>query len=257
MNTQNQTLSIIIPVYNEEATLKTLYQRVVSVNFPLNIEIIMVDDCSKDRSRDIIAELATEDSRIKKVFKPSNGGKGSALHEGIKEATGDYVVIQDADTEYDPQDILTLLPKMMSEEADIVYGSRFSPMRTQVFRYYHYLGNRVLTTFSNFLTNIRLTDMETCYKMFRREIIQNIKLESMRYGFEPEVTAKVAKLNVRIYEFPISYNQRSYEEGKKIGIKDGFEALWCIFKYNIMTRREDYLLPSMPSKFLQQKGLYS
>jgi len=249
-------LSIIIPVYNEEKTLREVYNKITKTAFPLNIEIVLVDDASKDNSKKIIEEIAGGAENVKSIYKDQNEGKGAAIRDGIKSCAGDYIIINDADLEYDPQDILTLLPKMMCGDADVVYGSRFSPMMTKVFRYYHYLGNKVLTTASNFFTNVHLTDMETCYKLFRADIIKNIRLESKRFGFEPEITAKITKLNCRIYEFPISYNQRTYGEGKKIGFKDGLEALWCIFKYNILTRTEYYCGKNMPQRYLDVKRLY-
>jgi glycosyltransferase involved in cell wall biosynthesis len=215
-------LSIVVPVFNEEKTLKKIYKAIKAVNFPLSIEIILVDDCSSDGSRKIIDEIAANDPCVRKVFKEKNEGKGSAVQEGIKCSKGDFIIIQDADLEYNPEDILKLLPKIMNDVADVVYGSRFSPMSSQVVRYYHYLGNCFLTTVSNLFTNIQLTDMETCYKLFRDDIIRNIRLESKRFGFEPEVTAKISKLNCRIHELPIRYHQRSYDEGKKIGIKRWF-----------------------------------
>ena len=240
MESSKKMLSIIIPVYNEENTLKEVYNKITKISFPLDIEIVLIDDASKDTSKEIIQEIAGGAENVKPIYKSQNEGKGAAIRDGIKSCTGDYIIINDADLEYEPQDILTLLPKIMGGEAEVVYGSRFSPMTTKVYRYYHYLGNKVLTTVSNFFTNVHLTDMETCYKLFKADIIKNIRLESKRFGFEPEITAKVSKLNCTIYEFPISYNQRSYGEGKKIGFKDGLEALWCIFKYNILTRTEFY-----------------
>ena len=225
-------LSVVMPVYNERATLRTIVARVLDV--PLPIELLCVDDGSKDGSREILAELATEYPALRVVLQPHNMGKGAALRRGIQEATGDYVVIQDADLEYDPQEYPLLLEPLMQEKADVVYGSRFmggAPHR--VLYFWHSVGNRLLTLMSNCITNLNLTDMETCYKVFRREIIQSIPLEENRFGFEPEVTVKIAKLHLRVYEVGISYSGRTYEEGKKIGWKDGFRAIWCMAKYSL------------------------
>ena len=225
-------LSIVMPVYNERATLRQVIQRVLQA--PFDIELVCVDDGSTDGSREILAELQPQHPQLRVFLQPVNQGKGAALRCGIKEANGDYVLIQDADLEYDPADYPRLLEPLIQGKADVVYGSRFlgsGPHR--VLYFWHSVANGFLTFLSNCLTNINLTDMETCYKVFRREIIQSIPLEEDRFGFEPEVTVKIAKRRLRIYEVGISYAGRTYEEGKKIGWKDGMRALWCLLKFSI------------------------
>jgi glycosyltransferase involved in cell wall biosynthesis len=225
-------LSVVIPVYNECATLRYVVERVLAV--PLELEVLCVDDGSQDGSREILAELQGQYRQVQVFLQPRNMGKGAALRRGIQQATGDFVVIQDADLEYDPVDYPLLLDPLIQGKADVVYGSRFlgaAPHR--VLYFWHSVGNRVLTLLSNCLTNINLTDMETCYKVFRREVIQSIPIEENRFGFEPEITVKVAKRHLRIYEVGISYWGRTYEEGKKIGWKDGVRAAWCLLKYSI------------------------
>ena len=221
-----------MPCYNERNTLREVISRVLAV--PLEIELLCVDDGSDDGSREILAELQSNHPQIRVYLQPGNMGKGAALRRGIEASTGDFVIIQDADLEYDPGEYPTLLEPLIQGRADVVYGSRFlggGPHR--VLYFWHSVGNSVLTLISNALTNMNMTDMETCYKVFRREIIQSIPLEEDRFGFEPEVTVKVAKRRLRVYEVGISYSGRTYAEGKKIGWKDGFRALWCLAKYTL------------------------
>jgi len=225
-------LSVVMPVYNEQATLRPVVERVLSVG--LQIELLCVDDGSTDGSRQILSDLEKHYPQMRVFLQPHNMGKGAALRRGIEEATGDYVIIQDADLEYDPNDYRRLLEPLESGQADVVYGSRFvGAGRHLVLYFWHSVGNWLLTLLSNMITNLNMTDMETCYKVFRREVIQSIPLEENRFGFEPEVTVKIAKRNLRVYEVGISYWGRTYAEGKKIGWKDGFRALWCLAKYAV------------------------
>jgi glycosyltransferase involved in cell wall biosynthesis len=229
-------LSVVMPIFNEQATLCAVVERVLSIG--LEIELICVDDGSTDGSRQILSDLEKNHPEMRILLQPRNLGKGAALRRGIKEATGDYVVIQDADLEYDPSDYQSLLEPMENGQADVVYGSRFlgaGPHR--VLYFWHSVGNWVLTLISNMITNLNMTDMETCYKLFRREVIQAIPLEEDRFGFEPEITVKIAKRQLRVYEVGISYWGRTYAEGKKIGWKDGLQALWCLAKYGLKEPR--------------------
>ncbi len=225
-------LSVVMPVYNERSTLREVVQRVLAV--PLEIELICVDDGSTDGSREILAELQQKFPQIHVILQSQNMGKGAALRRGIQEASGDYIIIQDADLEYDPAEYTVLLGPLEQGKADVVFGSRFlggGPHR--VLYFWHSVGNWLLTLMSNICTDMNLSDMETCYKVFRREILQAIPIEENRFGFEPEITVKIAKRRLRVYEVGISYWGRTYEEGKKIGWKDGVRAVYCLMKYSI------------------------
>jgi len=223
-------LSVVIPVYNEKNTIKEIVKKVKAVD--LNKEIVIVDDYSTDGTREILKSMEGEVDKI--IYHDKNQGKGAALRTGFNHITGDCVIVQDADLEYDPQEFHLLMKPILEDKADVVYGSRFlSGHPHRVLYLWHYLGNRFLTLLSNMFTNLNITDMETCYKLFRTEVIKDIKIEQNRFGFEPEITAKVARKKVRIYEVGISYYGRSYAEGKKINWKDGLKAIWCIIKYGL------------------------
>ncbi len=224
-------LSVVIPCFNELATIQQVVDAVKGCG--IDCEIIIVDDFSRDGTRDLLLEVI--ESQVDRViYHPRNQGKGAALRHGFAAATGDIVIVQDADLEYDPKEFALVIEPIVQGKADVVYGSRFQGDRPhRVLYYWHRVGNSFLTMMSNMFTNINLTDMETCYKAFRREIIQSIRIEENRFGFEPEITAKVAKLNCRIYEVGISYSGRTYQDGKKIGWKDGVRAIYCILKYNL------------------------
>jgi glycosyltransferase involved in cell wall biosynthesis len=224
-------LSVVIPVFNELQFIREIVRRVQEV--PIPKELILVDDFSTDGTRAILMEMEKVDN-IRVIYHEKNQGKGAALRTGFKHATGDVVIVQDADLEYDPAEYPRLIQPIIEGRADVVYGSRFIGDNHRVLYFWHYIANKALTVLSNFFTNLNLTDMETCYKVFRREVIQSINLKSNRFGFEPEVTAKIAKKKNpawRVYEIPISYSGRTYEEGKKIGLKDAFNALYCIIRF--------------------------
>jgi glycosyltransferase involved in cell wall biosynthesis len=221
-----------MPVYNEAATVASVVA--VVLQQPCLQELIIVDDCSSDGSWAELQKIALTESRVKVFHHEVNQGKGAALRTGISKAGSSLVLIQDADLEYDPNEYETLIAPILSGKADVVFGTRFAGGAHRVLYYWHFVGNRLLTMLSNMATNLNLTDMETCYKVFRREIIQKVTIEENRFGFEPEITAKVSKMELRIYEVPISYYGRTYAEGKKINWRDGFSALRCIFRYNFL-----------------------
>ena len=228
----NTVLSVVVPAYNEAKTITSVLERVLAQ--PSVMEVIVVDDCSTDGTWELLQTLAASNPKIRATRHLHNEGKGAALRTGISLATAPFLIIQDADLEYDPAEYPILLQPLLENRADVVFGSRFMGGRAhRVLYFWHSVGNTVLTLLSNMFTNLNITDMETCYKAFRREIIQSIRIEENRFGFEPEITAKVAKLGVRIFEVGISYYGRTYAEGKKIGWQDGLSALRCILKYNL------------------------
>ncbi len=235
-------VSLVIPVYNESSTLAELLRRCIAVDFPK--ELVIVDDCSRDGSREFLEELSRKGlallngapqnrNELRVLFQEKNQGKGAALRRGFSEATGDIILVQDADLEYDPRDIPKVIQPILDGDADVVYGSRFTGTPRRVLYFWHTVVNNALTTLSNMTSGLNLTDMETCYKAFRAEVLRSVTVEEDRFGFEPEITAKVARGNWRVYEVPISYHGRTYEEGKKIGWKDGVRALYVIAKYAV------------------------
>jgi glycosyltransferase involved in cell wall biosynthesis len=237
-NSNRPNLSVVMPAYNEESTLAEIVGKVLELDSLL--ELIIVDDCSNDRTPEIAARLAAADARVRYVRQPANAGKTEALKTGFGLTSGEIVIVQDADLEYDPTEIADVIMPIVTGRADVVYGSRFMVKRAaRVLYFYHYLANKGLTFLSNCLTNLNMSDVETCYKAFRGEIIRNMTITSSGFGFEIEVTAKVAKLKCAVYEVPISYYGRTYEEGKKIGFRDGVAALFYILKYNWLTNLED------------------
>lgn len=225
-------LSIVIPVYNEEATIRKIVDKVVAVDVGLEKELVLIDDCSRDKTAEILKQMAGDNPGWKILCHSVNQGKGAALRTGFQAATGDIILIQDADLEYDPEEYGRLIKPILDGHADVVYGSRFlGGGAHRVVYFWHYVGNKLITTFSNMMTNLNLTDIEVCYKVFKKEVIKSIAIHENRFGVEVELTAKIAKGDWHIYEVPISYYGRSYSEGKKITWKDGFSALWCIIKY--------------------------
>ncbi len=240
---RQKILSIVVPAYNEEATIHNILEKLNELTLidEVKKEIIVVNDCSKDKTEEVIQSFISSNEKANIIYKKHevNQGKGAALHTGIASATGDFLVIQDADLEYDPNEFNDLLKPLLAGVADVVYGSRFmggNPHRILFF--WHSIGNKFLTFVSNMFTNLNLTDMETCYKMFRTSIVQGLKLKEKRFGFEPEVTAKISRIpKIRIYEIGISYYGRTYDEGKKIGWRDGFRAIYSILKYNLFDKK--------------------
>ena len=229
-------LSIVLPVYNERNYFERVLERVENAPVPQGValQIVCVDDCSTDGTTDLLRSLAERRPHLRVHYHEKNQGKGAAIRTGFAAATGDIVLIQDADMEYDPAEYPRLLTPILDGRADVVYGSRFIGETHRVLYFWHFVGNQILTTLSNMCSNLNLTDMECCYKVLRREVVEQIRIEENRFGIEPEITAKVASLGVRIYEVPVSYSGRTYAEGKKINWKDGFSALRCIFKYNLL-----------------------
>jgi glycosyltransferase involved in cell wall biosynthesis len=235
-NKENVKITVVIPVFNEERTIKKIVDRVLAHS--MVTEVIVVDDCSTDSTYGILSRMAENENRLRLTQHHTNRGKGAALRSAFKLVTGDIVIIQDADVEYDPYEYPVLLEPILAGHADVVYGSRFSGSGAhRVLYFWHFVGNNLLTLLSNMLTDLNITDMETCYKVFKRSVLERIHLREDRFGFEPEITAKIARIRprLRVYEVPVSYYGRTYEEGKKIGWKDGVRALWCILKYGLFS----------------------
>lgn len=246
------TLSVVMPAYNERATIHDALSRVLEAPVD-SIEILVVDDGSTDGTRELLTQGVALDPRVRVILHDVNRGKGAALRTGFAEARGRFVVVQDADLEYDPCDFTQLLQPLLAGHADVVYGSRFAGAGAhRVLYFWHSVANRALTTASNMVTDLNLSDMETCYKIFRREILDEIHLVEDRFGIEPEITAKVAQLGARIYEVPISYHGRTYADGKKIGLKDAFRALYCILRYGIPARLNRRAIPWRPEEMSGQ-----
>jgi glycosyltransferase involved in cell wall biosynthesis len=229
------TLSVVVPAYNEERSLVRCVERVLAIEGgDLTLEILIVNDASRDNTAKLAEDIAARHPQVRVLHHPQNQGKGAALHTGFKHATGDFVAVQDADLEYDPRDLIRLLAPLREGKADVVLGSRFlSGGEHRVLYFWHSIGNRILTLLSNMATDLNLSDMETCYKVFRREVLQRVELHENRFGFEPEIVAAISRLRLRVYEIGVSYAGRTYEEGKKIGLRDGFRALYCILHYNL------------------------
>lgn len=246
-------VSLVIPIYNEAAHLMEFLRRIDQLQLPVAKELIFIDDHSSDGSKAVLERFQFT-SEHKLLFQPFNQGKGAAIKRGFENATGDFIGVQDADFEYDMDDIAALILPLMEGRADAVYGSRFKKSGEQVHRTFHYLVNRFLTLLSNLCTGMYLTDMETCYKFFRRDLIKSIELESRRFGFEPEVTAKIAHLKLRVLEIPIRYYPRNYQQGKKISWKDGVAAVRHIFYFSFFANPKKYLKPSLPQSYVPTEG---
>lgn len=245
----NVTISLIIPIYNEAGHLHKFLEKVDTLKLPCEKELVFINDASKDNSWEILKNYKFK-SKYKLLNQEKNQGKGAALKRGFEEATGDILVVQDADFEYDMEELPKLIQPILEDKADVVYGSRFRKEVNQVHRTFHYLVNRILTLISNLLSGMYVSDMETCYKVFKSEIIKNINLSSKRFGFEPEVTAKIARLKIRVREYPISYYPRNYMEGKKITWKDGIAALWHLVYYNLIASKGKFFKNTMPEKYI-------